>query len=123
MTKLFVYGTLKQGFSRHSVLDGAAFLGEYDLDHATMYDLGAFPMVMASFNSDDMVRGELYEVDDEHLAVCDAIETGYDRQWVKVTSVAGHMRPICEAQMYVLNMQLTEVPKLRGDLRIWNKKG
>ena len=73
MNKLFVYGTLKNGYSRNSVLEESKFIGEYiTKPNFTMVDLGFFPGLIEVGNSS--ITGELYEVTDEILEYCDRIE-------------------------------------------------
>lgn len=88
MTKLFVYGTLKQGYgnNRHFLKD-AKFLGEAKT-HREMWalvDLGAFP---AMTYGDMQVRGEVYEVSPSQLSSIDSLEgvdTGlYDRHTIEI---------------------------------------
>lgn len=70
---LFVYGTLKRGQPNHHFLAGALFLGEDQTrPEFTMYDLGAFPGVVAGGSSS--ISGELYELDDSTLARVDRLE-------------------------------------------------
>lgn len=76
---LFIYGTLKTGFSRNSVLtDGIFGIGRKiqnkikTVPGYRLYDLGAFPALVASKNG--IVEGELWEVDDVLLSIIDQIE-------------------------------------------------
>jgi gamma-glutamylcyclotransferase (GGCT)/AIG2-like uncharacterized protein YtfP len=72
--RLFVYGTLMQGYGNHRRLGSARFIGGAISTAATyrMYD-GGFPILV-----DDplgaRVRGELYEVDRATLTACDHLE-------------------------------------------------
>jgi gamma-glutamylcyclotransferase (GGCT)/AIG2-like uncharacterized protein YtfP len=43
MAYLFVYGTLKRGGSRHSLLKDCPFLGHALAKGFALYDLGAYP--------------------------------------------------------------------------------
>lgn len=45
---VFVYGSLKQGMANHRQLAGAAFAGTAVLQGLALYDLGPFPMAVAS---------------------------------------------------------------------------
>ena len=70
----FVYGTLRKGDSRFSVLDGCdCIAAEAYLDDHFMVSLGGFPGIMPGAGR---IRGEVYEIDDEILAILDGIE-GY----------------------------------------------
>ena len=68
---LFVYGTLKRGLANHHQLAGARFVAEAVLDGVDLHDLGPFPMAIAGAG---WARGEVYRVDDEHLARLDRFE-------------------------------------------------
>ena len=118
--KLFVYGTLKKGFSRSSVLAEAEYLGDYTLENAKMYNVhNSYPVVLPSFSSDDVVKGQLYEVTEDHLIVCDSIETGYTRGEVWVFPVEPHLCKGEQALMYQWTFELPEVAKT-NDIYQWN---
>lgn len=72
--KLFVYGTLKKGFGNHRLLEGAKFLGE-DTIPGGMISLGGFPGWLGE--GEGYTKGEVYEIDEEHLHATDRLE-GYD---------------------------------------------
>ena len=73
MNNLFVYGTLKKGFSRNTVLKDSSFIGQVKTKPLfTMIDLVYFPGVLEIGNTS--IYGELYRVSDETLQYCDAIE-------------------------------------------------
>ena len=86
MNKLFVYGTLKKQHSRNSILNAASFIKEIkSLPNYTMIDLGAFPGILDS--GINVIYGELYEVDDSTLEMCDLIEghpNFYKRKFIKL---------------------------------------
>ena len=70
---LFVYGTLRTGESRHSVMSQSDYLGVYEtIPKYTMYDLGAFPCI--TFNGKTSIVGDVFEVNDYTLDLCDMIE-------------------------------------------------
>ena len=73
-TLLFVYGSLKSGFERHAVLRNQRFVCcAATIAKCRLFDCGSYPALLES--SDGIsVRGELYEVDQECLHECDAIE-------------------------------------------------
>ncbi len=58
---LFVYGTLRRGFSRHGNLRrlGARFVGRGSV-RGELFDLGDFPALRESDNPGRMVLGEVY---------------------------------------------------------------
>jgi len=74
--KLFVYGTLMQGFGLHPTLEriDANRRGRGRID-AEMYAAG-IPHVI---QGDGTVHGEVYDVNEENLGPIDAIESGYKR--------------------------------------------
>jgi len=73
VNNLFVYGTLKKGFSRNTILKDSLFIGEVMTKPLfTMIDLTYFPGVLVCGNTS--IHGELYEVSDETLQYCDVIE-------------------------------------------------
>jgi gamma-glutamylaminecyclotransferase len=86
MNKLFVYGTLKRQHSRNSILSAASFIQEIQtLPLYTMINLGAFPGILDTGGS--VIYGEVYEVDDSILEICDVIEghpSFYKRKLVKL---------------------------------------
>lgn len=74
MTKVFVYGTLKQKHCRGHVLSKQTFLGEVQtVPQYRMYSVGYFPCLQSD-DSGISIKGELYEVDDKCLEHLDLIE-------------------------------------------------
>ncbi len=74
---LFVYGTLRCGFSRHRFLQsaGARFVGRGAID-AKLLDLGDFPGAIPSARPAKPVAGEVYRFanPDRALRVLDKVE-------------------------------------------------
>jgi gamma-glutamylcyclotransferase (GGCT)/AIG2-like uncharacterized protein YtfP len=103
--KLFVYGTLKQGFGNHDFLENAKFLGAYDTSNANyrMVSLGNFPGVIELDGQDEhcYILGELYEVDDATLAKIDMLEGNGHFYTRKVIDLSDTDDTI-EAWMYLL---------------------
>jgi gamma-glutamylcyclotransferase (GGCT)/AIG2-like uncharacterized protein YtfP len=104
--RVFVYGTLRRGFSNHALLARSKFAGEAaTLRTYWMITTGPFPVLLDDVPADFgvaplAVAGEIYHVDDATLAQLDRLERegiAYDR---KVTEVfeAGHK---VEAHIYV----------------------
>lgn len=80
---VFVYGTLKRGQPNHHQLAGSHFCGEAELPGLALYDLGPFPMAIASGDPSHCLQGELYAVHDTQLAALDRFEGAprlYQRQ-------------------------------------------
>ncbi len=91
---LFVYGTLRRR-SRHPMHEvlcaHADFVGAGTF-RGKLYDLGAFPGAVASDQSPDQVRGEIYALRDPQriLPALDAYEAqGFRREIVAIRSEAG----------------------------------
>ena len=61
MTKVFVYGTLKEGFGNHRVLRDSRKLCDATIEGFDMISLGAFPGIITG---SDTIYGEVYEVTD-----------------------------------------------------------
>ena len=73
--KVFVYGSLKQGFGNHRLLESATFLGlDTTPPDYTMYSLGGFPGIIPKGNTP--IQGEVYEVDQDQFERLDMLE-GY----------------------------------------------
>jgi len=71
---IFVYGTLRRGQCRASVLAEQRFVGEYKTaPNYRMFNVGAFPALVEDDNGVS-VEGEIFEVDDETLALLDRVE-------------------------------------------------
>jgi len=73
-TKIFVYGTLKKGFSNHKVIGGSKFISNASIN-GTLYKFFGLPMAVLSSN-DDIIKGEVYEVNDITLIAVNVLETG-----------------------------------------------
>lgn len=71
MINLFVYGTLREGHGNHRLLSDSEKLGEATIPGERKSGLVVVP------SDDDVVRGEVYAVDDETLRWVDRLE-GYD---------------------------------------------
>jgi gamma-glutamylaminecyclotransferase len=83
---VFVYGTLKKGYSNNHVLtrNGTAkLLSSNAAIRGKMYDLGPFPAVTAAMNEDDFVKGEIWEVSSKDLDRLDHLE-GHPRFYIRV---------------------------------------
>jgi len=75
--KVAVYGTLRQGQGNHRLLNQDP-VKHIEVAGFKMYSLGGFPAIQTSENSKDVIKAELYEVDDSTLRDLDRLE-GYDR--------------------------------------------
>jgi len=72
LNKLFVYGTLKQGFHNNHLLEKDVYLGDYILKDFTMVDQGV-PAVIPDPGS--TVKGELYTISVDTLKRTDYLES------------------------------------------------
>ena len=73
MQRIFVYGTLLPGLSRHYAMQGSRSLGRGTIS-GLLYDLGSYPAVVQGAGK---VWGEVFEVDATVLVSLDAIEAFY----------------------------------------------
>ena len=120
MTSLFIYGTLMPGLRLETEMHGARFMGPAQVP-GRLFDLGRYPGLL---QGDGHVTGEVYEVDDEHLARLDGVEgvvpgdraeSHYWREVVTVISGPLQGQPV---QTYVYNRPVdgcTPIP--HGDYR------
>ena len=78
MHRVFTYGTLLRGEYNHRVIEPGTFIREAQTaDEFLLYHLGGFPgMTVPEPSSDYAARvvGEVYDVDDETLAMLDRLE-------------------------------------------------
>lgn len=95
--KVFVYGTLKRGEGNHGLLEDERFLGEAVTGCGfTMTTLGCPYVIMVG---NDVIKGEVYEVDDEKLVWLDRLESyvpgragnHYDRVEIDVEMLGEYM--------------------------------
>ena len=86
MTRVFVYGTLKQGGSNHSFLAGQKFLGAAHTPPGfTLYSLGDYPGMVRAADDQAGVTGEVWAVDDACLAKLDELEGVDEGLYERVT--------------------------------------
>lgn len=90
---VFVYGTLRRGGARAMSIrfPNSKFLADARVS-GSLYDLGAFPGLLLN-ESNSLVIGEVYEVDDEILNKLDDFEasSNYLRKQVEI-SLGAHRR-------------------------------
>jgi len=93
---VFVYGTLKRGFSSHDLLEDSSFICETRTkEEFAMVDLNLFPGVIKN-KKISRIQGEVYDLDTNTLKQIDMYEgKWYSRE--KVELEAGFT-----AQMYFL---------------------
>jgi gamma-glutamylcyclotransferase (GGCT)/AIG2-like uncharacterized protein YtfP len=95
--KIFVYGTLRSGDSRHRALQGSTFVCP-GFTKGVLYNLGSFPAAVFDQNVDEdrQIFGEIYEVNDSYiLGQLDAIEgvssSFYKRKTINVEGIDGEV--------------------------------
>ena len=75
---LFVYGSLKRGFSNHAYLDGQQFLGEGTTPpNYRVFDCGGYPGAIEAVGSGPggyIIRGELWDIGQACLERIDWLE-------------------------------------------------
>ena len=99
MNRLFVYGSLKQGFHNAGYLASASYLGDFETQNIyTMYNFGNYPGVTAQGNS--AIFGEVYAVDQIQFAAIDKLEgypdfyqreiirTAYGEAWIYIVNAS-----------------------------------
>ena len=75
MTLVFVYGTLKRGFSNHHFMAGQSFVGTATSAAGfALFDLGGYPGLVPAPASPEGVSGEVWSVDEACLARLDELE-------------------------------------------------
>lgn len=82
--RIFVYGTLKEGFRNFHVNRGARLPGEFVTEQAyPLYVIGEFglPWLVHEPGRGRRVTGQVFEVDDEALAAMDVLERIKDADW------------------------------------------
>ncbi len=97
MHRVFVYGTLKQGFRNFHVNRGRRIGGGFVTVQAyPLYILGPFglPWLVHEPGRGEPVRGQVFEVDDAGLAEMDWLERVNDADWYTRRPVG--VRPVEE---------------------------
>lgn len=103
---VFVYGTLKEGFGNHRLLEGCRLVSRFaELQGPfRMVSLHAFPGVIRDKKVGGTIYGEVYEVDEETLQGLDTLEGHphfYERrEYIIVYSDRGRSRDV--AYVYIL---------------------
>ena len=85
MPLLFVYGSLKRGYEYSDYLQGQVFLGDGILPGYELICLGDYPAVIPADFEASLVKGEVYAVSEDALALIDILEGDeYERTTVKI---------------------------------------
>ena len=114
--RAFVYGTLKNGYRNHRLLENSKFVGNGEIKGFALYDLGSFPAIVDSENPEEIILGELYEIDEPTLASLDHLESEghlYKRRLVNVAVDGNEL----DAYVYVFLRDLRGAKKLEKEWR------
>ncbi|MEZ8827058.1 gamma-glutamylcyclotransferase [Vibrio amylolyticus] len=77
MHKIFVFGTLKEGFPNYQTNKGIRFRNEFvTKENYSLYLIGDrhSPWLVFDSNSSSPVKGQVFEINDEALAAMDKLE-------------------------------------------------
>ncbi len=117
---LFIYGTLMPGLRLEAEMHGARFLGAAQVP-GRLVDVGRYPGLL---HGEGVVTGEVYEVDDAHLARLDVVEDmvpgnrAASQYWREVVTVCGGPLQGQQVQTYVYNASVDDcTPIPHGDYR------
>ena len=117
---LFIYGTLMPGLRLEAEMHGARFLGAAQVP-GRLVDLGRYPGLLSG---EGVVTGEVYEVDDTHLARLDVVEDMVpgnrvaSQYWREVVTVCGGPLQGQQVQTYVYNRPVDGCTSIaHGDYR------
>jgi gamma-glutamylcyclotransferase (GGCT)/AIG2-like uncharacterized protein YtfP len=116
--KLFVYGSLKRGFSNHHFLAGQRFLGEATtMTSGRVYDCGGYPGIKLD-PAGYPVTGELWDIDSTCVRRMDWLE-GVDEGLYR----RGEIRADVEGTEHIATIYLyvPSVEKLREVGPEWKK--
>ena len=103
MQRVFVYGTLKRGFRLHHNMREARFLGTGFVDGFAMYRVEWYPAIIETQDQPGRIFGEVFEVNDDTLAILDEVEDRgilYERFTRQVQMLSG-LEGTVEALLYV----------------------
>jgi gamma-glutamylaminecyclotransferase len=115
--RVFVYGTLKQGFRNFHVNRGTRVPGEFVTEQAfALYVIGEFglPWLVHEPGRGHRVSGQVFEVNDEALAAMDALERVDEAGWY--TRRALVVRPVVGGEALQVLTYFGSVSRLTTDL-------
>ncbi|MEM7011179.1 MAG: gamma-glutamylcyclotransferase family protein [Verrucomicrobiota bacterium] len=119
MPLIFVYGSLKRGFSAEGRLDGSFQFEASTEPTYRMYDYGGFPGVVEVKEGGYAIKGEVWEISEACLPLLDqyeAVDEGlYVRATVKLAEPYQHMR---EVIMYLYARDVSQLQDVGG---VWKR--
>ena len=117
---IFIYGTLMPGLRLEAEMHGARFVGPAHIA-GRLIDVGRYPGLL---HGDGQVTGEVYEVDDAHLARLDGVEgvvpgdRAQSHYWREVVTVVSGPLQGQQVQTYLNNRPVDGcTPISHGDYR------
>ena len=91
-TVLFLYGSLKRGYSNHWRIAGQDYLGEaVTAPHYRILNLGMYPGMVRDDVTGLAVKGEMWAVDDHCLKALDEYEQAEGLWQRRPVAVVGHV--------------------------------
>jgi len=110
--KVFVYGSLKRGFSNHGCLRGQQFLGPARTERRyRMYDYGGFPAVVETGPETGLaIEGELWEVDADCLVTLDWLEEVEDGLYRRAEARLAEPAAATGVLIYLYNRPIADLP-------------
>ena len=118
--RVFVYGTLMKNCYNHDYfLKDQKHLGQAVLPGYALYNLGSFPGIIP--DSQEIVMGELYEIDREILRRLDILE-GNGNLYIRHSAQVQQQDTAIETQVYVCNGQVHQEDKIEFDAQPWNNE-
>ena len=128
--RVFVYGTLKRGYTNNRLISNATFIGKAKTvsNWIMIGNHLAFPYVLRrDHENGSQIKGEVYEVDQEGLKKLDLLEgvpSHYTREKVYVQYTANNELISENVYIYVkANGKNFEIPKGEEPIEEWDPRG
>jgi gamma-glutamylaminecyclotransferase len=118
--KVFVYGSLKRGFSNHHVMSGTKFVGEGRTGPGfALIDLGRYP---GAIRGGSALAGEVFEVPSHLMGRLDQLEANgrvYERELTRIALTQGAVD--AWIYLYLLAHGHEKPVKPRDGLLMWQE--
>ena len=117
MPLIFVYGSLKRGFSAEGRLDGSFQFEASTEPTYRMYDYGGFPGVVEMDEGGYAIEGEVWEVTEDCVPLLDeyeAVDAG-----LYIRSTAKLVQPLQEVMIYLYARDVSQLPDVGG---VWKRE-